>query len=165
MWSTYKLILILTCFLLALITGLFYAYSCSVNNGLAKLKDAEYLGAMQSINKAILNPLFFASFMGTLLTLPVCCWVQFRAEGANINFYLFLSASLLYIIGVFGITMFANVPLNNLLDKFLIDSASAKEISNTRMIFEQPWNRFHQVRTLFAAATLLLALTASIVKF
>jgi len=51
--------LVITTTTTSLIAGLFYAYSCSVNPGLRRLADKEYLTAMQSINKAILNPVFF----------------------------------------------------------------------------------------------------------
>lgn len=62
----------------ALIAGLFYAYSCSVNIGLGRLPDREYLAAMQNINSAILNPLFFLSFMGTLILMPLSAWLNYE---------------------------------------------------------------------------------------
>ncbi|MET3535054.1 anthrone oxygenase family protein [Chryseobacterium limigenitum] len=65
------ILLIVTAVLTALIAGLFYAYSCSVVLGLGKLSDTEYLKAMQSINREILNPVFFVSFMGTAVLLPI----------------------------------------------------------------------------------------------
>lgn len=51
----------------ALIAGLFYAYSCSVNPGLGNLPDKEYILTMQSINIAIINPVFMLSFIGTVI--------------------------------------------------------------------------------------------------
>jgi uncharacterized membrane protein len=59
-----KVLLFFTILLSGLVAGLLYAYSCSVNSGLKNLPDAAYLKAMQSINIAIQNPLFFASFLG-----------------------------------------------------------------------------------------------------
>lgn len=165
MLISYKLVIVLTCFLTALITGLFYAYSCSVNPGLAKLKDLEYLRAMQSINKAILNPLFFLGFLGTLVLLPLGLWILFRAQGTSVNFYFLLAATLTYLVGVFGITMFGNVPLNNSLEKFVINAADHDSLRSMRATFEQPWNRLHSLRTVFAAVALLLALIAAIIKF
>ena len=69
-------LLFLSVLLSGLIMGLLYGYACSVNPGLNKLSDAEYLRAMQSINTAIQNPVFFISFMGTLFILPVTSMVQ-----------------------------------------------------------------------------------------
>jgi len=57
-----NIILVITATTTALMAGLFYAFSCSVNLGLARLSNAEYISAMQSINRAIQNPIFFAAF-------------------------------------------------------------------------------------------------------
>jgi uncharacterized membrane protein len=40
-----------------------------------------------------------------------------------------LAATVIYLIGVFGVTVFGNVPLNNTLERFNLDSASEKEKS------------------------------------
>ncbi len=58
-----NIILLITATLTGLSAGLFYAYACSVNSGLGRLPDREYLAAMQSINREILNPVFFAGFL------------------------------------------------------------------------------------------------------
>ncbi len=79
------LLLLGTAVLTALIAGLFYAYSCSVVLGLGKLSDAEYLKAMQNINREILNPVFFMmSFMGTAILLPVSAFV-FRGSNQRLS--------------------------------------------------------------------------------
>ena len=124
MTLAFKLIWLATAFSSALITGLFYAYSCSVNIGLSRLTDTEYLRAMQSINRAILDPWFFASFIGTLILLPVCTWITYRSEASSITFYLLLAATLIYVIAAFGVTILRNVPLNDMLDKFDIGVAT-----------------------------------------
>lgn len=143
----------------ALITGLFYAYSVSVNPGVKNLTDAEYLSAMQSINKAILNPLFFLSFMGTLVLLPVSSWLLYRT-GASISAILLMIAAIVYIFGSFGVTIFCNVPLNEALDHFDIHSASGADITNAREKFELPWNQWHTVRTMASLISLILTVLA-----
>jgi len=160
----YKLILLLTGFSTALIAGLFYSYSCSVNIGLGRLSDNEYLRAMQSINKAILNPWFFASFIGTLMLLPVCTWMLYRHEAGSASFYLVLFAAFIYVVGVFGVTMFGNVPLNETLDKFDIGSVALNELKVQRMAFEKPWNALNLVRTIGSLISLLLILAAMITR-
>ena len=159
-----KLVLFSACFLTALIAGLFYAYSCSVNTGLGRLSDGEYLRAMQSINRAILNPWFFASFIGTLILLPVCTWMAYRNESASMTFYFLLTAALIYCIGVFGVTIFGNVPLNEILDKFDIGSATEQEIKVQRIAFEKQWNRFHLVRAIASQISLVLTLAALVIR-
>ena len=156
---TADFILLLTATLTALTGGLFYAFSCAVNPGLAKLSDEGYLAAMQSINKEIQNLLFLSSFMGTLLLLPFSTWLQFRA-GLTDSFWLLLAATVVYSIGVFGLTMFGNVPLNQALDRFSLSSASAKEMAIQRERFEIPWNRFHRIRTVASVLTVVLVIAA-----
>jgi uncharacterized membrane protein len=159
--TTQQIILTITATSTGLIAGLFYAYSCSVNPGLGKLTDEAYLAAMQSINREILNPVFFAAFMGTLLLLPISTWLQYRL-GSGSTFYLLLGATLMYAIGTFGVTMFGNVPLNEALDKFNIQAASAKDLANQRALFENPWNSFHSIRTYANIVAFILVVIACI---
>lgn len=155
-------VLILTAVATALIAGLFYAYSCSVNPGLGKLSDEGYLLAMQSINRAILNPVFFASFMGTLLLLPVSTWLQYRSGGASTAFYILFATTIIYGLGTFGVTITGNVPLNEALDKFNVKSASIEEIARQRQLFEIPWNRLNNIRTIANIVSLVLVIIACI---
>ena len=150
--------LVISALLTGISAGLFYSYACSVNPGLGKLGDAEYLRAMQEINKAILNPLFFISFMGSLLVLGVATW---QSYGNNTGtFYWLLAALLLYGIGVFGMTMFANVPLNDRLDQFPVLTATAAEVAAMRKAFEQPWNAYHSIRTVASIVSFVLVLVS-----
>ena len=155
--------LVITTLLTALIAGLFYAYSCSVNLGLRELSDVNYVLAMQSINKAIQNPLFFLSFMGTLLFLPICTFVHYE-QPLTTRFLLLLSATLIYGIGVMGVTIFINVPLNEALDKFNAQNATAEAINQARNAFEKPWNQGHFIRTVASFLTLLLVVLACVSK-
>lgn len=144
------LVLIITAVLTALIGGLFYAYSCSVVLGLGKLSDAEYLKAMQHINREILNPVFFLSFMGTAILLPVSAFL-FRGQPA---FIFLLLASLAYLIGVFGVTVAGNVPMNDMLDRSDIAGATSDAIKQMRDNFESRWNFLNNIRTVFQSSAL-----------
>lgn len=151
--SLQNIILTITAVLTGLIAGLFYSYSCSVNLGLGRLDDKDYLGAMQSINAAILNPAFFVGFMGTLILLPAVAGSIYASNGASLSFWLLLAAGLLYIAGAFGITLLGNVPLNEALASFRIDTATAAELAAQRNRFEVPWNRLHTIRTIASIAS------------
>ncbi len=155
------IVLIVTGTTTGLIAGLFYAYSCSINLGLGRLPDEAYLTAMQSINKAILNPVFFISFTGTLILLPVCTYLHYRQPGSP-KFILLLIATTLYLAGVFGVTIFGNVPLNENLARFDFSVASIEEISRERINFEKPWNRLHQIRTFASVITLVIVIIACV---
>ncbi|KPE51076.1 hypothetical protein AOB46_10385 [Chryseobacterium indologenes] len=145
--------------LTALIAGLFYAYSCSVVLGLGKLSDSEYLKAMQSINREILNPVFFVSFIGTAVLLPV---TAFLFRGQQPVFILLLLASASYLIGVFGVTVAGNVPLNDILDKFDSAGSSADAMKKMREAFENRWNFLNNIRTVFSVISIVLAVCACI---
>lgn len=152
-------LLMITATLTALISGLFYAYSCSVIPGLGKLSDVEYLKAMQSINREILNPVFFLSFMGTAIMLPVTTLI-FRGE--NPTFIFLLSATLVYLTGVFGVTMFGNVPLNNQLDQFDIASSTVDTVKKMRAVFENRWNFLNHIRSICSVVSIILVTCACI---
>lgn len=153
------LVLIITAVLTALIGGLFYAYSCSVVLGLGKLSDTEYLKAMQSINREILNPVFFMSFMGTVILLPVS---TFLLRGQQPVFIFLLLATLAYLIGVFGVTVAGNVPMNDALDKFDISNSTAEAIRQMRENFESRWNFLNNIRTVFSVISIIFVICACI---
>lgn len=159
--TLYNLIPALSILLVGLAAGLFYGYDCSVIGGLGKLSDKEYLAAFQSINRVILNPYFFISFMGSLIVLAVAAWLNYKTENFT-SFYYLLAATLIYAIGVFGVTMFGNVPLNNLLDRFDISSASTEAINAMRQKFETSWNMLHHIRTYAAILSFLLSIISLI---
>lgn len=68
-----------------LMAGLFFAFSTAVMEALARLPAAAGIAAMQSINVAILNPLFLATFLGTgavCFVLMVVSLLSWRAPGS-----------------------------------------------------------------------------------
>lgn len=157
------LVLLLSTVSTALIGGLFYAYSCSVLPGLTRLSDLSFLQAMQAINRAILNPLFFISFMGTLILLPICTWF-FYEKNPSLTFYLLLAATLLYAGGVFLVTMVGNVPLNDLLDGASLEKMGANELSALRNKFEPAWGMFHRIRTIISCICIAIVAYAALIS-
>lgn len=145
--------LIITGTLTTLLSGVFFGYAVSVNGALGKLRDEEYVRAMQSINKVIQNPLFFLTFMGPVILLPFATFLTY--DNASIQFWLMLFATIIYIVGTFGITVAGNVPLNDQLAK--ADIGAAHE---ARDRFEKPWNRLHAVRTIASVIVTILLFAA-----
>lgn len=150
-----NIILIITTVTTGLIAGLLYAYMCSVNIGLGRLPDKEYLSAMQSINKAIQNPLFFVSFLGTVPLMLLSTWLNY-SQPAPARFYYLVIASAIYLVGVLGVTMLGNVPLNEALAHFDLKSATEQDIANQRALFEKPWLLLHNIRTIASIVCLVL---------
>ena len=153
---------ILAILLTGLIAGLFYGYDCSVIKGLGNLPDQEYLSAFKSINRAILNPYFFTSFMGSVLVLPIAVWLSYK-DGSTTSCYFMAAATIAYVAGVFGVTILGNVPLNNLVERFDISKASQADIQMLRQKFESSWNRLHHIRT-YANILAFLLTIISLVK-
>ena len=139
-----------------LVAGLFFAYQTSVNPAFRKLPDSEYVRAMQAINVTIQNPVFMFCFMGNLLFLGAATYL-YRAHSET--FRLLIAATSLYAIGVFGITVACNVPLNDALAKVSLSSTSA-QLSAARSSFQEPWNQWHLVRTIASVVCLVLVVAA-----
>ncbi|WP_316633852.1 anthrone oxygenase family protein [uncultured Flavobacterium sp.] len=159
--SLSNIILGITILATALIAGLYYGYSCSVTIGLNKLSSKEYILAMQSINVAIQNPWFFASFMGTLFLLPISAYLNFTSIQSP-RFLLLLAAAVIYTIGSFGVTVFGNVPLNDMLANVDLKTATSDEMNMARQNFENPWNTLHNIRTIATIVSLIFCIIASI---
>lgn len=139
--------------------GIFYAYAVSVVPGIGRLRDGAYLSAIQSINRAILNPWFLVVFMAPVFLLPFSAWQQF-ARPADAAWWALVAAAVIYIVGVFGVTVAANVPLNEWLDKQDLTQAGERAMQEWRQRFEGPWNRWNTVRTVASVLACILSLWA-----
>ncbi len=117
-----NIILVITATLTALVAGLFFAWSVSITLGLLRVSDSEYVAVMQSTNRAIQNPIFFAAFFGAQIFLLVSLFFFY---GQNSRFSLLLAAAVIYTIGVMGVTIFGNVPMNNAARPFRFEFGNA----------------------------------------
>lgn len=136
----------------ALISGIFFGFSVAVNPGLHALSDGEYLRAMRSINRKILNPVFLLTFVGSAILIVLAAVMAAGEPG----FWLLVTAAALYVVGLFFVTAGGNVPLNNRLEAFDADTAGEAALAEARGWFERPWNRLHTVRTLAGVAATIL---------
>jgi len=141
----------LSTLLSGLIAGFFFAYTYSVNMGLGQLSDLAYLRAMQKINRAILNPIFYLTFVGPLVLHPLATIQQYHVH--NFRFIGLLMASVIYLVGVILFTGTKNVPLNNTLDKIDLSTSTDAQISAIRQEFEKTWTDWHNIRTIAAVLT------------
>lgn len=155
------IVLIISATTTALMAGLFFAWSYSVTLGLARLSNTDYISAMQAMNRAIQNPFFFCCFFGALLMLPLSAYLYYEVP-TPIRFWLLLSATIVYGVGVMGVTIVGNIPLNQALDAFDLSTASADEMARQRSQFEIPWNRLNMIRTISSGLALVLVIVACI---
>jgi len=143
----------------ALVAGVFYGFAVSVNLAFAQLPDAAYIEATKAINVAIVNPAFALSFFGAPVLLPLAAWMNARPVFTRRSGYI-LAATIIFLIGSFGVTVAANIPLNDQLADFSIAGASAAQLHAMRTGFAEPWNHWHLVRTLAGVVAMVLLVMA-----
>jgi uncharacterized membrane protein len=136
-----------------LIAGLYFAFSTFILQAFDRLGSGPAAQVMNAINVQILQSLFMPLFLGTTLAgvaLAVTGMVKWGEPGAAAMF----AGGAIYGIGMFGVTMAFNVPLNNA----LIQGAEALWPH-----FLQRWGLWNHVRTLAstaASALFILAIAA-----
>lgn len=145
-----------------LMAGLWFAWVVSVIPGHRRVDDHTYVSSMQNNNVAIINPLFMVTFMGTPVILIAAAIVAFQNGQSKRGWWLVVSAAT-YVVGVLGVTIGRNVPLNDRLAAFELDGASVDEIAAQRRAYEAPWNRWHNVRTVASTVSFGLASVAALV--
>lgn len=155
------IVFFITVLLNALSTGFFFAWSVSVILGTKKVSHLTYLETMQSINREILNPLFFIVFFGSLIALGITTYLQFNNKTVIV---LVLASTIIYLIGTFGVTAFGNVPLNNELEALTITNLNAIELKNFRIYYESAWNHYHCIRTISSMVSFILLLISTFIQ-
>lgn len=145
-----------------LMGGLFFAWTVSVIPGTARTADTVYVSTMQHINRAIVNPGFVVPFIGVPVVLAAAGYLQWRVGEVG-KARLLIGAAVLYLVGVLGVTGGGNVPLNNTLESFSLDGATAEAVARHRQDYEGPWNRWHYLRTVASVAAFAMATAAALV--
>jgi uncharacterized membrane protein len=158
------LILIVSGTLTGLLAGLLFAFSIAVIPGLRDLEAKSHIAAMQRINIRIINPLFMFSFLGPTVLLPLAAFLY--REGTS--FPMLLTAAALHMIGVNGVTIVGNVPLNDRLAEVSVDTLTDVEAEQVRQDYhgqDSSWMRMHHVRTLAAVAAAALVFLACLADY
>jgi uncharacterized membrane protein len=127
------------------IAGLLFAFSNVVMRVLRELPDATGMQAMQRINVVIVNPLFLLFFLGTTVASIAIVVLTLSASTPPATRALLWTAAACYLLGVVGVTMAFNIPLNNRLARN--DPSSAHDMWPG---YVARWLRWNHVRTAFA---------------
>lgn len=138
--------LIVATMTVGLMAGVFALYANTIMPGLRRTDDRTFVGAFQSIDKAIINPLFLAAFLGALVFTGLAVALHLGEHGRSVLPWIVV-ALLLYL-AVFVITVRVNVPLND-----RIKAAGAPDriadLARVRQQFDEPrWVRWNLVRAL-----------------
>ena len=145
--------------LTGLMAGIFFTWSNAVKPGIGKLGDIEYLRALQSMNRVILNNAFRIIFLGSIIVVALVPVFYFNLYPKNI-FWLFVFALVIYWIGVFGVTVSGNIPLNEILDKTNLESITLEEIKTLRKSIELKWNNYNLIRCISSGITFILLIVS-----
>jgi uncharacterized membrane protein len=144
--------LIILCGIMA---GVYFTFSVFVMQALATLEPLAGAEAMNAINREIVKTLFLPIFFGSTVLFLVLVGKLLLA-GVSTSTYLTLAAALLYIGGMFIVTVVGNVPMNNQLAAL---AQHPTELADYWPRYVIQWTRLNHVRTICSAlATFLLCL-------
>ncbi|MGI5219877.1 DUF1772 domain-containing protein [Nocardia sp. CA-290969] len=96
-----------------LMAGVFGIYSLAVMPGLENTDDRTFIGSFQAIDRAIVNPLFLATFMGALVLSIAAALLQLGPGRSSVLWWT-VAAAVLYLVTVV-VTGTVHLPLNDAL--------------------------------------------------
>ncbi|PCJ94787.1 MAG: hypothetical protein COA50_10360 [Flavobacteriaceae bacterium] len=155
-------VLVASIVLTGLSSGLCFTWSNAVTPGIGELNNFGYLSAFQQMNRSILNPAFMIVFFSPILLDLVAVYL-YKGSSTQLLWSLILASSC-YFFGVVMVTIFGNVPLNELLDKTDLSLTDNEGLQELRNQFEAKWNRLHLIRTISSFISFLLILLALLIK-
>jgi uncharacterized membrane protein len=141
-----------------LMAGLMFAYSSSVIAGLADVPSADRIIAMNGMNRELLNPffgLFFFGAIGTSVALGIRAYMNSDLDARS----WLLAGSVVYVMGVFLVTILINIPMNNRLAAL---DPTALDAADSWATYARRWTWINHFRTLCAivsATSFAVALT------
>ena len=142
----------------AVVGGLFLAFSDFIMRSLDRATPPAGIDVMQTINREVFRYVFMPLFLGmAVVSLFIIGYAYlFLAGPAAV---LIMAAAGLYLVGVFGVTVVFNVPLNNRLAAMESTSDAALSFwTGTYLPNWTFWNTVRAVASIAAAACLLPAL-------
>ena len=144
---------------IGLMAGVFCLYANAIMPGLGRTDDRTFVGAFQSIDKAIINPLFLATFVGALVLTGLVVALHLGEDGRSVLPW--AVAALVLYLATFVVTLGVNVPLNDGLkaagdpDRFADLAAVRERFGEARWV---RWNLARAVASTAAFACLAWAL-------
>ena len=137
-------VLIAATLTMGLMAGVFGIYSNAIMPGLRRTDDRTFVTAFQSIDRAIINPAFMATFLGALLLTALAALLHLAGEGRSLLPWIVV-ALVLYLV-VFVVTIRVNVPRNNEI-KAAGEVDSLGDLQSVRERFDEArWVRWNHLR-------------------
>ena len=146
---------------MGLMAGVFGLYTHTIMPGLRHTDDRTFVGAFQSMDKAIINPWFMAAFLGALILTGVAAVLHLSGDKRNVLPWIG-AAFVLYLVAVV-ITLAVNVPLNDAI-KAAGDPAHIGDPAAVRRHFDEArWSAWNLVRTLTSTAAFGCLIAAAMI--
>lgn len=136
------------------IFGFFFAWVCSTMWGLDAANPVVAVAAMQAMNEAVRNAVFFPAFFLTPVVGALTAFIAWRG-GFRAASAAFLAASVVYIVGSFLPTAIVNVPMNEALAAQGIVE-SVERAAEIWAAYSPGWQWWNTARTLASGMALLL---------
>lgn len=141
-----------------LVAGVFQSFSDFVMRSLVAAHPASGIESMQIINRKVFRSWFLVMLLGLApVSLAFAGYAYFNMS-APASLLIFAGAAI-YVVFVFIVTIFGNVPMNNRLDRM---DPFAQETADYWTTYGVVWTRWNHVRTLGSLASALCFLFASI---
>lgn len=156
-WLDISLIFSIT--LCSLVSGFIFTYAIVVMPGLSNLNDKEFIRAFQVTDAVIQNnqPIFMFTWIGSIVSLLSTILTAVVSFGLS-ETWLVVLFSIVYLLGVHGITVSIHIPLNNHIQKVVIEELNDDAITDERVKFERKWNYFNNIRASISISVSLLLL-------
>jgi uncharacterized membrane protein len=139
--------------------GVFSIYANAFMPGLRRTDDRTFVAAFQAVDRAIINPVFLATFFGALVLTGLAAALHLGADGRSVLPWA-VAAFVLYL-AVVVVTLGVNVPLNDGI-KAAGDPDRIADLAAVRERFNEArwvgWNLFRVVASTAAFACLAWAL-------
>ena len=145
--------------LCSLVSGFIFTYAIVVMPGLSNLSNKEFIRAFQVTDAVIQNnqPIFMFTWIGSIVSLLIT--ILTSVVGFELSeTWLVVLFCVIYLLGVHGITIAIHIPLNNQIQKVLIEELNNEAIKEERVKFERKWNYFNNIRTSISISVSLLLL-------
>ena len=148
-----SVVLVAATVLTGMAAGVFALYAHTIMPGLKKTDDRTFVGAFQSIDRAIINPWFMFTFFGALILIGVAGVLHFGPERRSALPWL-IAAFVLYLATVI-ITMAINVPLNDAIKA--AGDPNHLNVAKVRAAFhESRWAAWNYVRTIASTGAFVI---------
>lgn len=141
-----------------LMAGIYFTFSIVVMKSLSELPSLQAAQVMNKINDVIVNTLFLPMFfVSTLAYVGLIVWsLAYWQQERSI---LIIVAALIYIVGMFLVTAFGNVPLNNKLKEC---EANESRLISVWEDYRQRWTQLNHLRTISCTAACALLTIAPV---